>query len=122
MKSIKAKILALSLGMLVALCGIISVTNMYINYKGTLNTLELSCAETVKTAALYMETVLDKHKSIALETGYVKEMSDPKVSTKEKQELMEAKSKTFGYVGCDLANKKGISYFDSKSGQPAVYL
>ena len=114
MKSLKSKLLTLIIGNLVAICTILGVTSVLITYNGLLTTLEKTVTETVKTTALYMESELEKHRNIALETGYAKEMSDPKYSVKEKAETMKAKADTFGYIGYDLIDAKGKSYFGTK--------
>ena len=113
MKTLKRKILTLVIGNLVAICTILGITSLLITYNGLLTTLEKTVTETVKTTALYMESELEKHENIALETGYAKEMSDPKYSVEEKKETMAEKANTFGYIGYDLLDKKGKSYFGS---------
>ncbi|MBE5934711.1 MAG: HAMP domain-containing protein [Lachnospiraceae bacterium] len=115
MKSIKNKIMVLCLGITVVIFAILGVIAMVITSNSILETLELSMTETAKSTALYMDTELEKHKTIAMETGYSKEMTDSSVSVKEKQKLMEERAKTFGYITCDLVDSKGKSYFGAKT-------
>jgi methyl-accepting chemotaxis protein len=112
MKTVKAKIIGLILGLTVLLCGILGVLNVFLNISTATDVLKQNMTETAKLASARIEKELEITKQIAIETGTIARLSDPAVTVEEKKAIIQQKIKDHGFVGGNLLDTKGISVLD----------
>ena len=87
MKSIRAKItLCLILTVLTALVAV-GLSSIIPNYNSTITTVDHMMSETAVLAAERVEQELMAYKNVAIDAGCIPQLSDPSISTDEKNPL-----------------------------------
>jgi len=112
MKTMKAKIIGLILGMTILLCGTLGAMNIFENIATANDVLKQNMTETAKLAASRIEKELEITKQIATETGTIARLSEPNVSIEEKNAIIQQKIKDHNFLGGNLLDSKGISVLD----------
>lgn len=114
MKSIKSKII-LNFVVLLTIFSILGGGGtIYLNTQGTMDTLDKTMSESVKTASMLVESKLEIYIGNVVSNGFVSELSNDKVPLEVKEEILNGVCKTFGFKEGDYLNKKGKCIFDGK--------
>ncbi len=122
MKSIRTKItLCLILTVLVGLiaCGVSSIIP---NYNSTMTTVDYMMSETALLAAGRVEQELLAYKNVVMDTGCIPQLSDPTVSTDEKQEIISERCTMHDFQRGNIIGLDGISIFDGNDYSDREYV
>ncbi|MDD3142024.1 MAG: cache domain-containing protein, partial [Lachnospiraceae bacterium] len=121
MKSIKSKILVIMLSCVVLLCIVLGIASGYLNYSSSVGTLKQSMAEEATIAADRISYELQSYVNIVYETGSVARLSNPDISVKDKQFLIDQKAETYGFTRGNILGADGISIFDGSDYSDRAY-
>ncbi|MBO3444716.1 hypothetical protein [Clostridium sp. CCUG 7971] len=95
-KSIKTQ-LALTIVCFAVICCIcLGAITSFLNYKTSNSILSKTAVETTKQAAETVSQKITNLKNAAIQTGIIKELSDPKVNLEEKQSIITRQEKLYG--------------------------
>ena len=106
-KSIKTKILTITIALLLISLSIVSSIFAIMNYKSTEVTIEKILGETAETAALAVENKLSAIKNVIQELGTLNRLSSTSSTLSEKQKILNSKIKEFGFIVLNTADKNG---------------
>lgn len=122
MKSIRTKItLCLILTVLVGQAAS-GVASIFLNYNGTMSTVEQMMCETAVLAADRVEQELLAYKVVVMDTGCIPQLSDPSVPIDEKQAIINERVTMHGFQRGNIIGKDGISIFDGKDYSDREYV
>lgn len=122
MKSIRTKItLCLILTVLVGQAAS-GVASIFLNYNGTMSTVEQMMCETAVLAADRVEQELLAYKVAVMDTGCIPQLSDPSVPIDEKQAIINERVTMHGFQRGNIIGKDGISIFDGKDYSDREYV
>ncbi|MFV0516891.1 MAG: methyl-accepting chemotaxis protein [Aminipila sp.] len=107
-RSIRTKILATVLIVLLLSLGAVSTLFGILNIRGTEKTVEKILTETAGTAALAVGNMVTAYKNIIKEIGTIPSLTDETLSVKDKEEILNGKLKEYGMEEIDITNKQGI--------------
>ena len=122
MRSIRTKItLCLILTVLagLAVSGSFSIA---LNYDSTMSTVEQMMSETAVFAAGRVQQELTAYKNVVIEVGCIPQLSDPNVSTEEKQAIIDGRAAMHNFQRGNIIGKDGISIFDGKDYSDREYV
>ena len=122
MRSIRTKItLSLILTVLVGLVasGSSSIT---LNYNNTMDTVEQMMSQTAVLAAGRAQQELEVYKNVVMEVGCIPQLSDPKVSVKEKQDIINERVSMHDFQRGNIVGANGISIFDGNDYSDREYV
>ncbi|WP_373600684.1 methyl-accepting chemotaxis protein [Paraclostridium bifermentans] len=131
-KSIKTKLTLIIVCFVVTCTLLLGTITSFLNYKTANTILGDSIIETTKQASEIVSQKIINLENAAIQTGIIKELSDPNVSVEEKKSIMTRQEKLYGLTvghildlnGVDLFNKKDYSEREcfkiSKQGQAYV--
>lgn len=109
MKSIKTKILAIALSVLLLSLGTVSAVFSILSLKGNENTLYLGMQETSKTAARAVENRLTATRASIGEIGTNPYLSSAEIPLTKKLEILDNKVTQYKLISLDFADMKGNS-------------
>ncbi len=112
MKTMKAKIIILIVGLTLLLCAILGAMNVFLNISTAEDVLAQSLTQTVKLASVRIEKELEVTKTIAIETGCNDSFSSNDLSVDEKNEILQNIVENNGYLGGNLLDLNGVSLLD----------
>ncbi len=122
MKSIRTKItLCLILTVLTTLVAS-GISSIIPNYRSTLSTVEHMMSETAVLAAERVEQELAAYRNVAIDTGCIAQLSDPAVSTEEKQTIISERASMHNFQRGNIIGADGISIFDGKDYSDRDYV
>lgn len=122
MKSIRAKItLCLILTVLAAVAAV-GVSSIIPSYNSTITTVDHMMSETAVLAAERVEQELMAYKNVAMDTGCISQLSDPKVSLEEKKSIIDERSALHNFQRGNIIGMDGISIFDGKDYSDREYV
>lgn len=107
MKSIKTKILAITLSVLLLSLGTVSVVSGMLSLKGTEKTLFAVMEETSTMSAMAVENRLKATRSAIQEIGTVSLFSNPEITLARKLQILDNKMEKYKLVSLDVADLKG---------------
>ncbi len=112
MKSIRAKImLCMSLTVLIFMC-IVGVVSSYLNYSSTMDTLEQTMKETAVITSDRVAQELNAYKNVTFSTGTIAQLSDPDVSLKTKETIIQQSADEYGLTRGNVIGVDGKSIFN----------
>ncbi len=112
MKTVKARVLLLVMGMVVLLCGVLGAASVVLNRLTAEDVLRQSMQEVALQAAVRIEKELSITKQVAVDTGCLPDLGNPGIAAQKKQEIIQHKVDTYGYVGGNVLGPDGISLLD----------
>lgn len=122
MRSIRTKItLCLILTVLVGLA-VSGSFSIALNYDSTMSTVEQMMSETAVLAAERVQQELTAYKNVVIEVGCIPQLSDPNVSTKEKQAIIDGRAAMHNFQRGNIIGTDGISIFDGKDYSDREYV
>ncbi len=122
MKSIRKKItVCLMLTILTSLMAA-GLSGIIPSYKSTLSTVEHMMSSTAVLAAERVEQELNTYRFAAMDAGCIPQLSDPEVSTEEKQALIEERCIMHQFQRGNIIGLNGHSIFDEKDYSDREYV
>ncbi len=121
MKSIKAKILVSMILTVVVSLALVGGVSCILSYNGTKSTLENSMKQTALVAADRVSYELQAYRNIAGETGSIARLSSRDLSLKQKQDLLQQKLDTYGFMRYNLLDASGVSLIDGEDYSDRAY-
>lgn len=122
MKSIRKKItVCLMLTILTSLMAA-GLSGIIPSYKSTLSTVEHMMSSTAVLAAERVEQELNAYRFAAMDAGCIPQLSDPEVSTEEKQALIEERCIMHQFQRGNIIGLNGHSIFDEKDYSDREYV
>ncbi len=122
MKSIRTKItLCLILTVLIGLAAS-GVSSIALNYNNTMSTVEQMMRETAVLAAGRVQQELEVYKNVVMEVGCIPQLSDPEVSVKEKQAIIDGRVSMHDFQRGNIVGADGISIFDGNDYSDREYV
>ncbi|MGB5824114.1 MAG: methyl-accepting chemotaxis protein [Proteocatella sp.] len=107
MKSIKTKILAIALSVLLLSLGTVSAVSSILSLKGTQSTLFAVMEETATMSAMAVENRLKATRSAIQEIGTVSAFSSSDIPLSKKLEILDNKMEKYKLLSLDAADLKG---------------
>jgi methyl-accepting chemotaxis protein len=122
MKSIRTKItLCLILTVLIGLAASGS-SSIMLNYNNTMSTVEQMMSQTAVLAAGRAQKELEAYKNVVMEVGCIPELSDPGVSVKEKEAIINGRVSMHDFQRGNVVGADGISIFDGNDYSDREYV
>lgn len=112
MKSIKLRITAIILPIIISLCAIFGFMSCFLNYHTASSLLEKNISETAVVAADHVAAEIKAIQTVAIQTGCTTLIAKNETPLAEKQALIEQNAKKYGFQRGNLLNMQGISIFD----------
>ena len=122
MNSIRKKItVSLIATVLIALAAV-GASSIFLNYRSTLVTVEQMMGETAILAAERIEQELTAYKNVAMDTGFIAQLSSGSTTVEEKQAIIDERVNTHGFQRGNLISAGGYSLFDGKDYSDREYV
>ena len=122
MNSIRKKItVSLIATVLIALTAV-GASSIFLNYRSTLVTVEQMMGETAILAAERVEQELTAYKNVAMDTGFIAQLSSGSTTVEEKQAIIDERVNTHGFQRGNLISAGGYSLFDGKDYSDREYV
>lgn len=112
MKSIRKKITVCLMATVVTALVLVGTVSITLNYKNTVSTVDRMLSETAVLAAARISQELTAYKNVAMDTGYVPQLSDSTVPVEEKRAIMDERIRMHGFQRGNIVGANGISIFD----------
>ncbi|WP_270943002.1 methyl-accepting chemotaxis protein [Romboutsia lituseburensis] len=112
-KSIKGQLTFIIVSMVVICCILLGITTSFLNYKTANNVLSKTIMETTHQASENVSAKIRGIQNAAIQTGCMKEISDPKATIEEKKNIIENQVKLYGFERGNILDANGVSYFDN---------
>lgn len=122
MKSIRTKILANMMLVVIISLLVVGLSGIALNYSSTTALLKQSMNETAKIAAQRVGYELQSYANVAYDAGCIARLANPQVSVADKQELMNQRAQSHGFAGSNLLDERGVSIFDGKDYSDREYV
>lgn len=122
MKSIRTRILVNMMLVVIISLLVVGLSGIALNYSSTTALLEQSMNETAKVAAQRVGYELQSYANVAYDAGCIARLANPQVSVADKQELMDQRARSHGFVGNNLLDGRGASIFDGKDYSDREYV
>lgn len=113
-KSIKTQLTLIIVCFVVLCCLSLGVITSFLNYKTSNSVLSNTVVETTKQAAEVVSQRIENIKNAAIQTGIIKEISDPNVSVEEKQAILNRQEKLYGVYLGQIIDVNGTDLFSGK--------
>lgn len=113
-KSIKTQLTLTMVCFAVVCCLSLGVITSYLNYKTSNEILSKTAVETTKQAADTVSQKLTNVKNAAIQTGIIKELSDPKITVEEKKNIITRQEKLYGLSLGQIIDASGKDLFSGK--------
>ncbi|MGL4878867.1 methyl-accepting chemotaxis protein [Paraclostridium dentum] len=113
-KSIKTQLTFIIVCVVVVCCLLLGSITSYLNYKTSNEILGNSVAEITKEASQTVTQKIKNLKDATIQTGIIKELSDPKVSIEEKQNIITRQEKLTGLTLGQIIYADGKDLFSGK--------
>lgn len=112
MKSIKMRITAVILPIIISLCAIFGLVSCYLNYQTASSLLEMNLSETAIVASNHVAAEIKAIQTVAVQTGCTAQIADSETPIADKQALIAQTAEKYGFQRGNLLNLQGISAFD----------
>jgi methyl-accepting chemotaxis protein len=113
-RSIKTQLTFIIVCVVVVCCLLLGSITSYLNYKTSNEILANSVAEITKEASQTVTQKIKNLKDATIQTGIIKELSDPKVSVEEKQNIITRQEKLTGLTLGQIIYADGKDLFSGK--------
>lgn len=122
MKSIRRKItICLMATVLIALLAV-GASSITMNYRNTIATVDQMMSETAVLAAERIEQELTAYKNVAIDTGFISQLSDASVSVEEKRAIIDERVSMHGFRRGNIIGMDGYSIFDGNNYSDREYV
>ncbi|MCI9665736.1 MAG: methyl-accepting chemotaxis protein [Angelakisella sp.] len=122
MKSIRKKITVCLMATVVTALVLVGTVSITLNYKNTVSTVDRMLSETAVLAAARISQELTAYKNVAMDTGYVPQLSDSTVPVEEKRAIMDERIRMHGFQRGNIVGANGISIFDGNDYSSREYV
>ena len=122
MKSIRKKITICLMATVVTALVLVGTVSITLNYKNTVSTVDRMLSETAVLAAARISQELTAYKNVAMDTGYVPQLSDSTVPVEEKRAIMDERIRMHGFQRGNIVGANGISIFDGNDYSSREYV
>lgn len=112
MKSIKQKIITANIALVLSVCVILGLFSSLLNYQTAVSVLEKTMIQTAQLASSRIDKEMEVIRDLVIEIGCIARLSNETLPITEKQAIIDQKVETYGFLGGNLLDAKGISYFD----------
>ncbi|GAA0706810.1 hypothetical protein GCM10008904_15750 [Paraclostridium ghonii] len=113
-KSIKTQLTFIIVGVVVVCCLLLGSITSYLNYKASNTILSNSAEEITEQSSQTASQKIKNLKDVTIETGIIKELSDPKISVEEKQNIITRQEKLTGLTLGQIIYADGKDIFSGK--------
>ena len=113
-QSIKSKLTLIIVSFVVACSLLLGAISIYFNYKSSNTVLANTVVETTEQASEVVSQKITTLQNAAIQTGIIKEISDPKVSVEEKQSIITRQEKLYGLTLGQIIYADGKDLFSGK--------
>ena len=120
-KSIKTQLTLIIVCFAVICCLLLGAVTSFLNYKTSNDILSNTVVETTKQASENVSQKIINLENAAIQTGIIKELSDPKVSVEEKQRIMTKQEKLYGLSLGQIKYADGKDIFSGKDYSDREY-
>lgn len=121
-KSIKTKLILIIVCFAVFCCLILGAITSFLNYKTSNDILSNTVVETTKQASQNVSQKIINLENVAIQTGIIKEISDPKVSKEEKQSIITRQENLYGLSLGQIIDINGKDLFSGKDYSERDYV
>lgn len=108
MKSIRSKILAITVLLLLFSLSVVTAAFGILSAKSSTQTVQEILSETTGAASMALEHELAALKNVIQELGAIKRLSDFEIATSDKIEILDNKKTRYGFVEIGVLNSQGI--------------
>ncbi len=122
MKSIRKKITVCLMATVVTALVLVGTVSITLNYKNTVSTVDRMLSETAVLAAARISQELTAYKNVAMDTGYVPQLSNSTVPVEEKRAIMDERIRMHGFQRGNIVGANGISIFDGNDYSSREYV
>ncbi|WP_373599129.1 methyl-accepting chemotaxis protein [Paraclostridium bifermentans] len=120
-RSIKTKLIGMIVGFIVISSLCLGAIASYLNYKSSNEILLSAAMETTKQCSQIASQKIKNLKNAAIQTGIIKDISDPKISLEEKQDIIKGQEKLYGVSLGEIIDISGKSIFTGKDYSERAY-
>lgn len=120
-KSIKSQVTFMIIRFVLATCLLLGIISSFLNYKTANHILLNTIEETAKQTSKNISSQIRLIQAATMQTGCIKELSDPNVSIEEKQQIMTKQEKLFGLQRGKVIAADGYSYFNGDNYSDREY-
>jgi len=121
-KSIRAKI-ALCMGMTVLISLlVVEAASVWLNFSSTHTTVTKMMEESVTLVSSLVEQQLLSFKNVAMDTGYIPQLSDPDINTEELSALLDQRVEMHGFTRANIIDTNFHSIFNGQDFSDRDYL
>ncbi len=120
-KSIKTKLTSIIVCFVVICCLLLGAITSFLNYKTANTILSNAVVETTKQAAENTSQKIKNIQNAAIQTGIIKEISNPKVSKEEKQNILTNQEKLYGLSLGQILDVNGKDLFSGNDYSDREY-
>ena len=120
-KSIKTQLTLIIVCFAVICCLLLGAITSFLNYKTSNDILSNTVVETTKQASENVSQKIKNLENEAIQTGIIKELSDPKVSIEEKQSIITKQEKLYGLSLGQIKDTDGKDIFSGKDYSDREY-
>ena len=121
MKSIKNKILLLTVSIVVCGMLILGLSSIFMNFYASSSILKSDVGVTAEITASRIEHELKGYMNAIQATGTVSILSDPTYPTQQKQDLINQYAQSYGMVRGNMLDTNGVSLFDGNDYSDREY-
>ncbi|QHI71235.1 methyl-accepting chemotaxis protein [Aminipila terrae] len=108
-KSIKTRILATILAVLLISLGTVSAVFGVLSIKGTASTVQSILKETCAVSALAIQNRMSMSKSVVSEMGTIARLSNAETTYDQKRQILDSKLEKYGLTSASIANSSGTN-------------
>ncbi|MGO5052709.1 methyl-accepting chemotaxis protein [Lachnospiraceae bacterium LCP25S3_G4] len=114
MKSIKAKIMTIMIGVIVLLCIALGGLGCFLNFKASEDVLEETMKETVQVSAERIHYEIATYMNIVYETGSIARLASPDNTVAQKEAIINQRAETHKFLRGNIVDKNGIGLLDGE--------
>ena len=122
MNSIQKKITVCLMATVLTALVLVGATSIALNYRSTIATVDQMMSETAVLAAERIEQELAAYKNVAMDTGYIAQLSDSGTAVEEKRAIIDERAAMHGFQRGNVIGANGYSIFDGKDYSDREYV
>ncbi len=122
MNSIRKKITVCLMATVLIALAAVGTSSITLNYRSTIATVDQMMSETAVLAAERIEQELTAYRNVAMDTGYIPQLSDDAVSVDEKRAIIDERVSMHGFQRGNLIGSDGYSLFDGNDYSDREYV
>lgn len=122
MNSIRKKITVCLMATVLIALAAVGTSSITLSYRSTIATVDQMMSETAVLAAERIEQELTAYRNVAMDTGYIPQLSDETVSVEEKLAIINERVRMHGFQRGNLIGSDGYSIFDGNDYSDREYV